>query len=156
MLCRVPCQEALGKEIIFFEKCFAECPAGRHSAKKLKAFGKEFNFFLKKCFAECPARRHSAKKLIFFWKMLCRVPRRHSAKKLFFFKKNSLPSALRGHSAKLGNLLEQIVTLPSVISPALGKVTRTDLFIYFSYFLVTNKIYHIYFTSQTKYIMHIT
>jgi hypothetical protein len=68
-------------------------------------------FFLKKFFAEYPQSGHSAKKLI------------------FLFKKFFAECSAGGHSAKLGILLGQMVTLPSVIFPALGKVTRTDLFI---------------------------
>jgi hypothetical protein len=74
----------------------------------LEALDKEI-IFKKKLFVECPVGRHSAKKLIFF------------KKKLF--------AECRRYSAKLGNLLGHMVTLSSVISLALGKVTRTDLFI---------------------------
>ena len=76
-----------------------------------EALGKEILDFFKKFFAECLQVGHSAKKLI------------------FLFKKFFAECSVGGHSAKLGILLGQMVTLPSVISPALGKVTRTDLFI---------------------------
>ena len=118
-----------------------------------RALGKENNLFKKilctrqrKKFENCLSSASSEgtrqrKKL----KIVYRVPpREHSAKKKKF--ENSLSSAPSGGTRqKLGNL--QMVTLPSAISPALGKVTRTDLFFLFLHFTTTNTIYYIYFTS---------
>ena len=41
-----------------------------------------------------------------------------------------------------------MVTLPNAFSSALGKFTRTDLFLHFLYFTTTNTIYHINLTSE--------
>ena len=65
-LCRVPTVRTLGKDI-FFQKLFAECHGGAHSAKPF------FNF-LKKLFAEClPSLALGKDFLLFLKKNLCRV-----------------------------------------------------------------------------------
>ena len=61
------------------------------------------------------------------------------------------------HSAKLGNGLAPLFSaLPSAVTIALGKLTKTSFCIHFLHSITTNTNYHIYLTSIQTYITYLS
>jgi hypothetical protein len=86
ILCRVLSTAALGKENIFFENLFAECPSAWHPTKKK-------DFFKKKSLLS--AHHPGTRQRKYFLKKIClpSVPLQGTRQRNFFLK-NSLPSAI--------------------------------------------------------------
>jgi len=97
MLCRVPYEEALGKEI---------------------------NSFFKKTLCRVPYEEALGKEIIFLKKILCRVLCQEAlSKEIIFLKKNSLPSAMRGGTRQRNYFLKKILCrMPR--QEALGKAGK--------------------------------